>query len=419
MSRNADPSSGPELDDTSEIVDYENDAELRSISEDERNDSDNDIDTRRRRKQPASISSKQVNHIKQSASNARAAASTAASNSSSSASNTAESNDLRLITLIKRYERKVNELSKRESEIAEREKSSSSKSSKRRRSSNSRKRSSDTSEDSNSEVTSDRGDASDNSDNDNRRRNSSSNGLDGKEYTLRQHAMLNKFENLQYVDISVFSRANLNVRKSKKLVPLKSSAEYSAAWASLNVELQQYLISANRGEDALMVSKYYSQIVRLLTDYSSQWQLVMELDEYIRGDAFTVNDHIVWSIDRDDDHVSRFKYDIQFKHQDASRAAPTYTTSQRGAHSNARRSGGNASNSNASSKPRNVCYAYNGLNSSTNEWTTSSHCLGAERCKFSHRCMHCHMEGHAIYERAECNAHPRARTAPRQPSRRA
>ena len=71
-------------------------------------------------------------------------------------------------------------------------------------------------------------------------------------------------------------------------MPISSSAEFSAAWASFNVELQQYLINASRSDDALMVSKYYSQIVRLLTDYSSQWKLVMELDEYIRGATFTV-----------------------------------------------------------------------------------------------------------------------------------
>jgi len=416
MSRSVYPSSGPEGDDASELVDYDNDIDLKEISADEASDNDLERRARRRGWKQSSSSSQQVNTIKQSASNARAAASAAAANtSSSSAEGAAEGNDLRLATLTKRIERKLAELSKRESELAEREKASSSKSSKRRKSSSSRKRSSDTSEDSDSEVSSDRGGVSDSSDSDNRRRSSSSNGLDGKQYTLRQHAILNKFEDLQYVDISVFSRANLNVREAKKLAPIKSSAEYSAAWASFNVELQQYLINASRSDDALMVSKYYSQIVRLLTDYSSQWQLVMELDEYIRGDAFTVNDHIVWSVDRDDDHVSRFKYDIRFKHQDASRAAATYTTtSQRGAHSNTRRSGGNASNSNASSKPRNVCYAFNGLNSSTGEWTSSSHCLGADRCKFGHRCLHCKLEGHAVYERADCNAQPKTRIAPRQ-----
>src|SRR5260370_15803747 len=167
-----------------------------------------------------------------------------------------------------------------------------------------------------------------------------------------------------------------------------------------------------------MVTKYYSQIVRLLTDYSSQWQLVKELDEYVRGASFTVNGHIVWSVDHDDDHVSQYRYEIRFKHQDAtSRANGVYTTfSQRGAHNNARRSSGSAtsSSSSTSSKQRNVCYAYNGLNSSTGEWTNVSQCLGIERCKFSHRCMYCNMDGHAIYDRPECNSQPRVRAAPRQ-----
>jgi hypothetical protein len=419
MPRVVDLQSGP--DDLSDGVGSDGQPSVsRSAAEDSDSDYDGDRDTRRRQdKQPASSSSQQENHIRQSASNAREAASSAASNSSS-AENTGDSNDLRLITLVKRYERKLSEIGKRERDLAEREKASSSTSSKRRKSSSSRKHSSDTSDISDSNVSSDSSDASDSSDGGNRGRSSSSKGSNGKDTTLRQHAIMNKFGKLKYVDINVFSRANLNARNAKQLLAIKCAAEYSAAWASFNVELQQYLINAHRGADALMVSKYYSQIVRLLTDYSSQWQLVMELDEYIRGAAFTVNEQVVWNVDHDDDHVSRFKYDISFNHRDVSRVSnSTYTpSSQRGAHSNARRSGGNASNSNISSKPRNVCYAYNGLNSSTGEWTNSSHCLGADRCKFSHRCMHCKVEGHAIYERAECAAHPRVRAAPRQPSRR-
>src|ERR1700694_4618230 len=175
----------------------------------------------------------------------------------------------------------------------------------------SRKHSSNTSDIRDSNVSSDSGDASDSSDGGNRGRSSSSEGSNGKDTTLRQHAIMNKFGKLKYVDISVFSRANLNARNAKQLLAIKSAAEYSAAWASFNVELQQYLINAHRGADALMVTKYYSQIVRLLTDYSSQWQLVMELDEYIRGAAFTVNQQVVWNVDHDDDHVSRLQCDIR------------------------------------------------------------------------------------------------------------
>src|ERR1700716_685595 len=305
MPRSYEVQSGPE--DSSEAVDY-NDGELvsRSAAEDSDSDYDGDRDTRRRQdKQPASSSSQQENHIRQSASNAREAASSAASNLSP-AENTGESNDLRLITLVKRYERKLSEIGKRERDLAEREKASSSTSSKRRKSSSSRKHSSDTSDISDSNVSSDSSDASDSSDGGNRGRSSSSKGSNGKDTTLRQHAIMNKFGKLKYVDISVFSRANLNARNAKQLLAIKSAAEYSAAWASFNVELQQYLINAHRGADALMVTKYYSQIVRLLTDYSSQWHLVMELDGYIRGNTSTVDDHIVWSIDPDDDFVSQF-----------------------------------------------------------------------------------------------------------------
>jgi hypothetical protein len=413
MPRHYDVQSG--ADDQSDLVDYEEGSEdLREIGDEHRNENDMLRSARERGWQNAPSASQQLNHIKQSASNAHAAASAAASQSSSSSADSADaSNDLRLITLIKRFERKLKAVKKRESELSEREKSS-----KRRKSSSSHKRSSDTSESSESDSSSDAGDFSDSGSGRGYGRSSSSSNGDGKDITLRQSAVLNKFEKLKYVDINSFTRENLNVRKAKKLVPIKSSAEYSAAWASLNVELQQYLINAGRGADALMVSKYYSQIVRLLTDYSSQWKLVMELDEYIRGSSFTVNEPVVWSIDREDDYVSRFKYDIRFKHQDASRVSTNAPSSQRGAYSNTRRSGSVASGGNTSNKSRNVCYAYNGLNSSTGEWTNSSVCLGADRCKFGHRCMHCHSEGHAIYERPECNAHPRVRAAPRPQPRR-
>jgi hypothetical protein len=416
MSRSAYPASGPEGDDASEQVDYDNDINLKEISADE--DSDNDLESHARRRgwKESSSSSQQVNTVKQSASNARVAASAAAANTSSSSS-ASEGNDLRLATLTKRVEKKLAELSKRERDLAQREKAaSSSKSSKRHKSSSSSKRSTDTSSSSESNISGDSGDESDgNGKHAQGRGSSSSKGLEGKDITLRQDAIMNKFPTFSYVDISVFSRANLNVRKSKRLVPISSSAEYSAAWASFNVALQQYLINASRSDDALMVSKYYSQIVRLLTDYSSQWHLVMEFDGYIRGNTSIVDDHTaVWSIDRDDDYVSQFKYDIRFKHQDASRI----NTTQRSAPAQARRSGGNTSNTTTSNKSRNVCYAYNGLNSSTNEWTNSSHCRSADRCKFSHKCLHCKVEGHAIYERAECAANPRVLPAPRPTTRR-
>src|ERR1700686_4279838 len=208
MPRSHEVQSGPE--DTSEAVDYGDD-DLTEINAENKHDGDDDsdIDTRRRqRKQPASSSSQQLNHIKESALNARTAASSAASNSSA-ANNTGESNDLRLITLVKRYERKLNDISKRD--LAEREKASSS-SSKRRKSSSSRRRSSDTSSSSDNGFSSDSGDSSDGDNHGHGGRSSSSKDSDGKDITLRQLAIMNKIVKLKYVDISIFSRANLNVR---------------------------------------------------------------------------------------------------------------------------------------------------------------------------------------------------------------
>src|SRR3984893_18533726 len=144
MSRSAYPSSGPEVDDASEMVDYDNDIDLKEISADEA--SDNDLERRARRQgwKESSSSSQEVNNVKESASNARVAASAGTINNSSSSS-AAEGNDLRLATLTKRLERKLAELSKRERDLAEREKAASSKSSKRHKSSSSSKRSTDTS----------------------------------------------------------------------------------------------------------------------------------------------------------------------------------------------------------------------------------------------------------------------------------
>ena len=247
MPRVVDLQSGP--DDLSDGVGSDGQPSVsRSAAEDSDSDYDGDRDTRRRQdKQPASSSSQQENHIRQSAYNAREAASSAASNSAS-AENTGESNDLRLITLVKRYERKLSEIGKRERDLAEREKASSH-SSKRSKSSSSHRRSSESSYSSDSDSSSD-GDNHGHGGG----RSSSSKESHGKDITLRQLAIMNKIGNLKYVDISTFSRANLNVRKAKKLVPISSSAEFSDAWASFNVELQQYLINANRRDDALMVS---------------------------------------------------------------------------------------------------------------------------------------------------------------------
>jgi hypothetical protein len=416
--------------DASDAVDYESGEDLRELSGNESDDSgveQHPPQRDRKGKAAASSSSQQVNAVKQSALNAQAAASAAASHELSSSSSSAENDkarDLQLKTLIMRCERKLKDLSKRERELEERERASTSKSSKRRKSSSSNKHSSDVSECSDGEISSVGGDESDSSDGGTRDR-SSSRDSEGKDITLRQNAIRKKLDKLKYVDIAVFTIENLNVRKAEKLTPITSYADFIAAWASFNVELQQCLINADRGADALMVSKYYSQIMRLLTDYSGQWQLVMELDVYIRGATLAVNEPIVWSIDRDDDHVSRFRFDIRFNNQVSTPPHPAQPT-QRGAHSTARRnssSGSHASNRGTSKKSPNVCYAYNGWNSTTNEWNSTSHCwnsTGAAGCKYTHKCYHCKAEGHAVYERAECAAQPRAAPATslaRQPRR--
>ena len=93
----------------------------------------------------------------------------------------------------------------------------------------------------------------------------------------------------------------------------------------------------------------------------------MELDGYIRGNPPTVGGRTVWSVDQDDDLVSGFKYDIRANHQEAFRANAALSN-QRGAASQQRRAGAAGSGSNnASNKPRNLCYAYNGWNTTTNK----------------------------------------------------
>src|ERR1700694_4557515 len=86
MSRSVYPSSGPAGDDASELVDYDNDIDLKEISADEASDNDLERRARRRGWKQSSSSSQQVNTIKQSASNARAAAWGAGAHTASSSS---------------------------------------------------------------------------------------------------------------------------------------------------------------------------------------------------------------------------------------------------------------------------------------------------------------------------------------------
>lgn len=390
MPRHGSCQSGPDDSDASQSVDYEEGEALKEIDAEDGDISDLERHARRHGWKDASSSSKQVNTVKQSVKNARAAVSKTTASNASSSSNDVDNEglDLKLITLIRRYERKLADVEKMKKDAE------ASRSSKRQKSSSSSKRSTDETDSSDEDSSNDEND-----------QQSSSNGGKGKDLTLRQDAVVNKIPTLSYVDVTVFKRDNLNIRKSKRLVPISSVSEFNAAWASFNVELQQCLLNARRSDDALMVSKYYGQLVRLLTDYSSQWKLVMELDGYIRGNPPTIGGRIVWTVDQDDDLVSGFKYDIRANHQEAFRANAALSNRATGSHP--RRAGAVGSSNNAGNKPRNLCYAYNGWNATTKEWQSVSHCRGADQCKFAHKCIHCKREGHAVYERPECASHPR------------
>ena len=116
MPRHYDVQSG--ADDQSDLVDYEEGSEdLIEIGEQNRNENDVLRSARERGWQNAPSASQQLNHIKQSASNAREAASAAFQPSAADSADA--SNDLRIITLVKSYERKLKEVNKRESELAE------------------------------------------------------------------------------------------------------------------------------------------------------------------------------------------------------------------------------------------------------------------------------------------------------------
>ena len=388
MPRVVDLQSGP--DDLSDGVGSDGQPSVLRMSGND-SDYDGDGDSARRGKQPASSSSHAVNHVRQSAANASEAASSAVLDSSLD-EHTGAAKDFQLKALELRYKRGLADL-KRDRKAFENQSKSSSSSSKHSKPST---------------DSSDSDSSSSDDDNHGHGGHGSSKDSQGKDITLRQFAITKKFAKLKYVDISIFSRANLNVRKVTKLVPISSGAEFSAAWASFNVELQQYLINANRGADALMVSKYYSQLVRLIIDFHFMWKLVIELDEYIRGASFKVNDSVVWSIEQDDDYVSTFRYDIRMKHLHAAchtRAAST--PSQRVAPpSSTPRGGISASTVSKVRRSYNICYAYNG-EVTPNVWTNINHCRGKDKCRFQHKCMICAGE-HAVYENKDCNVRTKA-----------
>ena len=406
--------SGP--DDLSEPVVY-SDADQH----DDPNDSDYnaDKDTARRDKQPASSSSQQVNHIRQSASNAQAAAVSAAYNNiASSGDVSAKGRDLQLATLLVRNHRREADLKKRERALAEREQLLRDAEPKRSRVSNSSGSPSNNSGASaddyglDSDILTLLGMDNDGGMDIGRSCDvaSSSNGNRGKDLTLRQLG-ISGFANLGYVDVRVFARNNLTVRSASKLHEIKSPEEFIAAWSSYNVELQKYLLAHSRTDDVLMVTKYYGQLIRLLTDYPTQWETAKVLDTHIRSTEHT-DGPIVWTVDADDDEVSQFKADIRYGHQVQLRAVPS---SQRGTSSSTqRRVGSSDSTATKARRSIGICYAYNG-ELRPNEWSNVNHCRGKDKCKFQHRCMICGNFDHAAYETKDCAAQPRARTPfPRQ-----
>src|ERR1700692_1453292 len=121
MPRHASCQSGPDDSDASQSFDYEEGEALKEIGAEDGDISDLERHARRHGWKDASSSSKQLNTVKQSVQNARAAASsTAASNASSSSNDVEEeSRDLALATLAKRLERKLADVKKRENAVKE------------------------------------------------------------------------------------------------------------------------------------------------------------------------------------------------------------------------------------------------------------------------------------------------------------
>ena len=398
------PHSGPESNDSSQEVIYDDDQELHAES-----DVDSDAVAPKRRKSKASSSSQQHNHIRQTVANAQAAASSANTTSSSSEI-TVNQRELQLATLVARNQRRAEKLHKRERELKELAKVLSQQSN-RGKSSSSQQRGnesaasniSDSDVSNISDLDSDGGNSSDNSGGRGRR----DGGTAGKDCTLRQLAAL-EFSRMRYVDMRVFTRKNLNVRRAKNLSAIETNSEFAAAWASYMSELHQYLISEGRGEDAVMVSKYHSQLVRLLHDFPTQLKHVKELDMYIRSAGRTVDGRVVWSVDDHDDQVSAFKSDIRYDHiEEIRKESATAAPQPPRLPLLPRRA--NVSNSNSSNRARSICFAFNGENKNR-EWTSESHCRYASKCQFVHKCMVCHASDHAAYQRSEC-ASKRARPA--------
>jgi hypothetical protein len=403
MPRSHEVQSGPE--DSADAVCY-SDGELVSRSAAEESDSDYERDSEAAAQQSKkSSSSQQVNHIRQSTSNAQAAAALAASGAAVPAASSPSTAEQEIAALKKELQKQKSKQAKRELEIDDKlhailQQFASSKRPKAGKSSKHKK-----AEDSSS---SDDGNESD-SDNSNGNGGKSNSPSNGKQDTLRKQALL-KFENFSHVDIRVFLDKNITVRKEKELVSIEYVQGFIAAWSAFNAELQQYLLRNNRVADALMVTNYYNQLIGLLTEYNTQWKQIIELDDWIRGERFKVNDQVVWDFHHRNTTLNNRLHRIQLAHLSGQRHFVLSTLQERAQRKNAGGAHSIALSNNSNTRRRDnksvsVCYAYNG-EKSIGEWTSTNYCRGADQCRFAHKCAQCYGD-HAMYDNSVCAAKPK------------
>src|ERR1700730_113513 len=411
MPRSHEVQSGPE--DSADAVCY-SDGELVSRSAAEESDSDYEGDSEaatQQSKKSSSSSSLQVNQTKQSAANARAAAELAASSTAVPAASSPSSADKEISALKKQLKEQNKNQAKHKRELDDKlnmilQHLASNSSNKRAKPSNQKKDNISVSSnivddgDSNAESGSD----NDNSNGNGGNSNSPSNG---KQDTLRKQALL-KFDNFSHVDIRVFFDKNITVRKEKELVSIEYVQGFIAAWSAFNAELQQFLLRNNRVADALMVTNYYNQLIGLLTEYNTQWKQIAELDDWIRGERFKLDDHVLWDFHHRHTTLNNHLHRIQLAHLSGARQFVHNALQERALRKSA--AGGAHSTAPSSFRRRDnksvgVCYAYNG-EQSIGEWSSTNYCRGADQCKFAHKCAQCYGD-HAMYENSVCAAKPK------------
>jgi len=411
MPRSREVQSGPE--DSAEAVCY-SDGELVSLSAAEESDGNYEGDSEaapQQSKKAASSSSQQVNQTKQSASNARAAAELAASSTTAVPAASSPSTAEQEISALKKQLKEQNKNQAKHKRELEKltmilEHLASNSSNKRAKPSKQKKDDISVSTnivddgDSNSESGSD----NDNSNGNGGNSNSPSNG---KQDTLRKQALL-KFDNFSHVDIRVFFDKNITVRKEKELVSIEYVQGFIAAWSAFNAELQQFLLRNNRVADALMVTNYYNQLIGLLTEYNTQWKQIAELDDWIRGERFKLDDHVLWDFHHRHTTLNNRLHRIQLAHLSGARQFVHNALQERAQRKNA--AGGAHSTAPSIFRRRDnksvgVCYAYNG-EKSIGEWSSTNYCRGADQCKFAHKCAQCYGD-HAMYDNSMCAAKPK------------